>query len=528
MLPFRSFEAAKLDTSGTVQNKIPDNAPGPVITATPGVPYIVPLRWNNPHASELEVNVWISNNQYVVPIRKPTCSGEGHQDNVFAFTIPADFNDLGSKVPGWTGCQKEGDCVLQIYAHSVEPRTYAIGTPLVVTGTVPAPTATSTAAIQPATQDVGLDLNKLTHDLCLSSADDAKANIPNAVPRAARLVSDVFNHAYQNSDYSPYSGQQPEAISRNLQASTIISMIPANQGELGAKLFKQQNPEGAALQAKLKAKVDNLVKAYEGVVNNIIAKIGDKTMKNTDTLGPNNIQKLATTFRAAETGSVTTQRQTTNTYVPSFQLPAAQVANARALVPNQYKGLIDAAGQVKLYEAVLNDLKGDFQKAAAKGLEFQPAMIKTTATTMADVTAFKKVNAQGKQDGGIYAATAALATKKAAKAALEMKETFIIADVPSVIDNPLSSLSADDALPDTGAEAVTVMPDTHGLNRDLECDDDTKDVPCDYSKLQPLFVMSGAEEGLAVASSNSNSAVSTAANGIILIVASAIGAFFTA
>ena len=129
MLPFRSFEAATTDASNTVLNKIPDGAPGPVIVATPGQPYIVPLRWNKPHAAELEVNIWISNNQVVVPIRKPTCSGEGYQDNVFAFTIPADFNQLGEKVPGWTGCKQKGDCVLQVYAHSVEPRTYAMGIP---------------------------------------------------------------------------------------------------------------------------------------------------------------------------------------------------------------------------------------------------------------------------------------------------------------------------------------------------------------------------------------------------------------
>ena len=82
-----------------------------------GEPYTMPLRWNNPHSSELEVNgepravlrkaalprlrvcrrarvlagraagltqrhvslrvVWIMDKKYVVPIRKPACSGEG-------------------------------------------------------------------------------------------------------------------------------------------------------------------------------------------------------------------------------------------------------------------------------------------------------------------------------------------------------------------------------------------------------------------------------------------------------------------
>ena len=58
----------------------------------------------------MNFNVWIMNNKYVVPVRKPTCSGEGYQDNAFAFTIPTDFNNLGSKVPGFAGCTKLGDC----------------------------------------------------------------------------------------------------------------------------------------------------------------------------------------------------------------------------------------------------------------------------------------------------------------------------------------------------------------------------------------------------------------------------------
>ncbi len=35
------------------------------------------------------------------------------------------------------------------------------------------------------------------------------------------------------SDYSPYSGQQPEWISRNLQAAAVLSMVTGNRGELG-------------------------------------------------------------------------------------------------------------------------------------------------------------------------------------------------------------------------------------------------------------------------------------------------------
>ena len=134
---------------------------------------------------------------YVVPIRKPSCSGEGHQDNVFTFTVPTDFNNLGSRVPGFTGCKTPGDCVLQVYAHSVESRMYASGTPLVVAGTVPAATA-AVPNVAAAVTEVGLSIEQLPRRTCLPS-NDPSVNIATSVPRVARLVSDQFNHAYQNS-----------------------------------------------------------------------------------------------------------------------------------------------------------------------------------------------------------------------------------------------------------------------------------------------------------------------------------------
>ncbi len=92
-----------------MQTKIPQDGTFPFsnITATPGVPVLVPLRWNNPHSSEIEVNVWVRDGTgapFVVPIRKPVCSGEGRGDNVITFTIPNDFNNLAGKLPGWSGC----------------------------------------------------------------------------------------------------------------------------------------------------------------------------------------------------------------------------------------------------------------------------------------------------------------------------------------------------------------------------------------------------------------------------------------
>jgi hypothetical protein len=528
MLPFRSYEGGATDQSSTIQTKIPDQnpGPGPVITATPGVPVLYPLRWNNPHASELEVNIWImksgSPNPVVVPIRLPTCSGEGHQDNVISFIVPSDFNELGSKIPGFKGCKAEGDCVLQVYAHSVEPRTYAIGVPLVVTGNVPTATATDLSGIQPAKQDVGLNLNQLTHEVCLPSTDP-KADIPNAVPRAARLVSDVFNHAYQNSNYSPYSGQQPEAISTNLQAAGIISMIPANQGELGQAATPNNVKQFAA---GLRNKVNALVQKYEGATNKIIAAIGDKVMKSTAKEGLNDVQNLAECFRCAEVGAVTRKRLTTSTYIPSFQLPKEQIDAAKKLIPQALQGLISPTGVVQIYQATLDDLKGEFAKAAKLGLQYQPAMLKSTLTTMADATDFKKRNAAGKTDGGVYAAQQVQQAKKQSAQSVSQQLTLGL-ETPMMKKLSSDEFQLDDYSADFGIYSTVEMVDVHGVNYDSACDDDTNPVDvCEPP--QAMFAQSSEDgAGLEFGTENSNTQQTTSTSklnvGIIVGIAAGAG-----
>merc|ERR1711871_1211920 len=119
-----------------------------------------------------EVNVWISvsnlKSPVVVPIRKPSCSGEGHQDNVISFTIPKDFAQLGDKIPGFKGCNKDSTpmCTLQIYSHSVESRTYAIGFPIVIHGHDDSLSVNSTDNIQKPSEDPWLDIVGL-RDICL-------------------------------------------------------------------------------------------------------------------------------------------------------------------------------------------------------------------------------------------------------------------------------------------------------------------------------------------------------------------------
>lgn len=495
-LPFRTYEGAATDQplGLDVETKLPAGA---AITATPGTPFLIPLRWNNPHASELEVNIWIMKPQAtVVPVKKPTCSGEGHQDNVFEFTVPADFNNLGSKVPGFTGCKTVGDCVLQIYAHSVETRQYSMGTPLIVPGNVPAATATDRSQIAPTPREVGTNLDQLKLDICRPSSDPA-ANIATAAPQEPRHVSDVFNHAYQNSDYSPYAGQQPRDISRNLQAAAILKMVTGNRGELGKALLAQENPAAAAYRAQLNNQVNNLIQAYEGVTNAIIngaqrngnvANSGTVSTAASNLKDPNTPQKTAQCFRCDEVGAVTRNRLTTNTYVPSFKIPAAQVAAAEARVPAQYANILkkaaDGSATLQLYEGVLQSMGKAFALAESQHkLTYQPAVVEPLANglaTLKDATGFRKVNAAGRPDNGIYAAKQAKALlAQLTPAGMEVTDGvqglqaypdlqgFEAAGLETPSAWVIAPLQADQ----TPAET---MIDDEGTMCDSECDDDAK------------------------------------------------------
>lgn len=522
-LPFRSYEGASVDSSTadpSIKTKIPATSPGAAITATPGVAFIVPLRWNNPHSSELEVNIWVSSNKYVVPIRRPTCSGEGYQDNVFAFTVPSDFNSIGSIIPGWTGCKKVGDCVLQVYAHSVETRQYAMGTPLIVTGTVPAATATTTTNIKPAGVDVGQTLSKLTRDTCLSSSSDT-ANIITSVPRFARLISDVSNHAYQNSDYSPYSGQQPEAISRNLQAACIVKMVTGNRGELGKTLLKRQNPDGAAFQIIIDKQVNDLIKKYEGITNAIIALIGND-MKTQDLTVVDGKQKSASCFRCAEVGAVVTNRLLTNTYIPSFQIPSALIEKSLKLVPAAYSGLVSSSGLLQIYVNVLKDMTAQFTKAKTLKLEYQGPVLKTTLATAADIVNFKKIDYIGKPDWGMWAAynfnknlaenqAAALKAAGQAVSSLSAASVAMSAAVTTTASsyNLLAEVGDSTDFPPTGATDPEEEEDMYALRADNTCDNDktyTDGMTCSAGKVMFARVIPASPSMIAVVGAQPTSA----------------------
>lgn len=160
-----------------------------------------------------------------------------------------------------------------------------MGTPLIIAGGTAGTWAPGT--IKDAQTDVAFDLSALRR-LCLPSSDPANtADYTTTTVYKARLSSDVYNHAYQNSDFSPYAGQQPEHISQNLQASCILKMTANNFGELGKQYMAKTANEARSYANKIDKKARNLIRTYETMTNNIINaldKEGTANTKSQDTL----------------------------------------------------------------------------------------------------------------------------------------------------------------------------------------------------------------------------------------------------
>merc|ERR1711953_1424585 len=420
-LPFRTLDTEVQQQEGQVDL---------TLTMAAGEAKLIPLRWNNPHSSEMEVNIWIFPKELppvVVPIKKPTCIAEGYQDNLIKFILPSDFGDLNSKIPGFNGCNSDTKpmCTVQVYAHSVESLTYAMGFPVIVTGGAgPKSTAGSLSCdqIKLAPIDPGMDLSSL-RPLCRPSNDPSQ-HIQNAVPQWANMFSDVYNHAYQNSDFSAYSGQQHNQISANLQAACVNKMVTGNRGELGRNALPSATKAKIAELQKLE---DKVYKQYETYANNIIKRLGAQMMETgfIEVEGTYQKQQLANFFRCNTVGSTNTNRQQTTTYIPSFKLPTSLVQSAKALVPASHQHLITQEGVVQIYVASMDTLMPDFLAAEEYGLLYQPAMKKRTVTTMPDATQFKKRTDTGKLDNGKYAATTA---KYAAAKAFNCQDACLLCD----------------------------------------------------------------------------------------------------
>jgi hypothetical protein len=145
------------------------------------------------------------------------------------------------------------------------------------------------------------------------------------------------------------------------------------------------------------------------------AEAGYTTYKRVLTSGSSAMvtQTLETCFRCAEVGSTVAKRQQTTTYIPSYKIENTAKCNALKTLlggSQMYDNLLSSDCHVNIYVATLNDLMTEFNKAITDhNIHYMGPMIKTTVTTMADATQFKKIDANGQQDKGLYAARTAYA-----------------------------------------------------------------------------------------------------------------------
>jgi hypothetical protein len=234
---------------------------GNAMQFTRGQPQQVPLRWNNPHDSDCEVNIWTDGLTLVAPIRLPAPCGGGYQDQRFTFTVPTDF-------PAGKCENAAENCVLQIYGHSVEPRTYAMCIDFTLTptlgapapapgnGTAPAPAGNSTAPAPAGngTAPVGnlVDYSRLTKRQAPSSKD-----IPNTRFQKAIHYFDSFDTSHVDSAYSGYRGQQGAFIRDELKAAIQLQSFTPNGG-----LVPLGDIDKRATQ-KMRDQVQKAVKAAE-------------------------------------------------------------------------------------------------------------------------------------------------------------------------------------------------------------------------------------------------------------------------
>jgi hypothetical protein len=205
------------------------NANGPAMQFQRGTAQEIPLRWNNPHDSDCEVNIWTDGLTQVAPIKRPFTCGGGYQNQRFSFTVPSDF-------PAGKCETAAENCVVQLYAHSVEPRTYAMCIDFtLVPGGAPPPNST------------------LTKRQVLNNQKD----IPTTQFQPAVQFNDAFDTAHVDSQYSGYRGQQPQFIRDELKAAIQLQSFTGNGGlvPLG-DIDKQAN-------AQMRKQVQKAVKAAE-------------------------------------------------------------------------------------------------------------------------------------------------------------------------------------------------------------------------------------------------------------------------
>lgn len=199
-----------------------------------------PIRWNNPHDSDCEFNLWNKNMTMVAPLRRPFPCGAGYQNERFELTIPMD-------VPG-CATQEDG-CTLQFYAHSVETRTYAVCVNMMLTdapvpaGTNPTAipvvgsinTAATVAPVVAAAYDTTTSASTRYNRRRLQNATLAETNglygsLTTTLWQPAVHYWDSFDTSHVDSDYSVYRGQQQAFIRDELAAAIELRSYINNGG----------------------------------------------------------------------------------------------------------------------------------------------------------------------------------------------------------------------------------------------------------------------------------------------------------
>jgi hypothetical protein len=193
-------------------------------------------------------------------------------------------------------------------------------------------------------------------------------------------------------------------------------------------------------------------------------------------------QMLEECFRCNETGSTVAKRLETTTYIPSFQIPNNLVAAVKVLVSEEYDNLITDTGLVQIYMTAMGDLQEEFKKAEALNITYQPPMVKSTLTTMADKTNFKKRNADNAPDNGLYAAREAYKVHGGGPwRETTIKPYYLSTFTPAPTPNAALAAALAQDFPIGGsfvlpqnAEGVTEILDQFdpsGLYADANCDD---------------------------------------------------------
>jgi hypothetical protein len=273
---------------------------GQLMTFRRGVPIELPLRWNNPHDSDCEINIWVDGMRRVSPIKRPFNCGGGYQDQRFNFIIPNDF----------PGCETPSEnCFVQLYGHSVEPRTYAICIDFVLergtnTNTTFGPLDLETTQFQPAIH-----------------------------------YWDSFDTAHVDSAYSGYRGQQGEFIRDELKAAIQLQSYLGNGGLVPLGDIDKEKTQ------KMRDEVQKAVKAAE----QLAIKKNQEAQQQLD--AETNREKLPRRCFEGELYNVVNNpgcaRQFTNTYVTNvgyrkiYQefLPKFIAANLTSYTPKR-KNLI--------------------------------------------------------------------------------------------------------------------------------------------------------------------------------------------